>query len=66
MRRDEVRSTFRVERSTPARAMCGHCARPVGAVSMLGADKTRYHTGCWEAAIVASDRGSALKAAGGR
>jgi hypothetical protein len=50
---------------TEKRIPCGHCARPVGAVSILGADGTRYHTGCWEAAIVIADRGSALKAAGG-
>ena len=43
---------------------CGHCARPVGAVAILGADGTRYHPGCWEAAIVAADRASTLKADG--
>ena len=45
-------------------SLCGHCAFPLGPVSILGADGTRYHTGCWEAAIVIADRVSALKAAG--
>jgi hypothetical protein len=41
---------------------CGNCARPVGPVAVLGPDGTRYHPGCWEAAIVVADRISTLKA----
>jgi hypothetical protein len=45
-------------------ASCGHCARPVGPVSILSPDGIRYHPGCWEAAIVIADRASTLKAGG--
>ena len=65
---DTQRTEPQSHRATEARRNdpCGHCTRPVGAVSMLGANGTKYHTGCWEAAIVIADRASTLKAAGGR